>query len=62
MKETVNKQLIRIRVADLIPYERNPRKIPQEAVDAVKESYRQCGVIDPIEIDENNVIEGGTQP
>lgn len=59
MKETVNKQLIRIRVADLIPYERNPRKIPQEAVDAVKESYRQCGVIDPIEIDENNVILSG---
>ena len=59
MKETVNKILIRIKVADLIPYERNPRKIPQEAVDAVKESYRQCGVIDPIEIDEENVILSG---
>lgn len=55
----MEKTLIRIIVSDLIPYERNPRKIPQEAVDAVKESYRQCGVIDPIEIDENNVILSG---
>ena len=36
----MEKKLIRIKVTDLIPYERNPRKIPQEAVDAVKESYR----------------------
>lgn len=55
----MEKTLIRMNVSDLIPYERNPRKIPQEAVDAVKESYRQCGVIDPIEIDENNVILSG---
>ena len=55
----MEKTLIRINVSDLIPYKRNPRKIPQEAVDAVKESYRQCGVIDPIEIDENNVILSG---
>lgn len=46
-------------MSELIPYERNPRKIPQEAVDDVTESYRQCGYIDPIEIDENNVILSG---
>ena len=51
----IEKKLVRMKVADLIPYERNPRKIPQEAIDDVKESYMQCGVIDPIEIDENNV-------
>lgn len=55
----IQKGLIRIAVSDLVPYERNPRKIPQEAIDDVKESYRQCGVIDPIEIDENNVILSG---
>lgn len=55
----IQKELIRIAVSDLVPYERNPRKIPQEAIDDVKESYRQCGVIDPIEIDENNVILSG---
>lgn len=55
----IEKKLVRMRVADLIPYERNPRKIPQEAVDDVKESYMQCGVIDPIEVDENNTILSG---
>lgn len=55
----IEKTLTRMKVADLIPYERNPRKIPQEAVDDVKESYMQCGVIDPIEVDENNVILSG---
>lgn len=55
----IEKKLVRMKVADLIPYERNPRKIPQEAIDDVKESYMQCGVIDPIEIDENNVILSG---
>lgn len=55
----IEKKLVRMKVADLIPYERNPRKIPQEAVDDVKESFMQCGVIDPIEVDENNVILSG---
>lgn len=55
----IQKELIRIKVEDLVPYERNPRKIPQEAVDDVRESYKQCGVIDPIEIDEDNVILSG---
>lgn len=59
MKKSVQKQLIQLEVSKLIPYERNPRKIPQQAVDDVKESYRQCGVIDPIEVDENNVILSG---
>ena len=57
--QTIEKKLVQMKVADLIPYERNPRKIPREAVDAVRESYRQCGVIDPIEVDENNIILSG---
>ena len=55
----IDKKLVRVPVADLIPYENNPRNIPQEAIDDVCESYTQCGVIDPIEIDENNVILSG---
>ena len=55
----IKKELIRIKVEDLIPYERNPRKIPQEAIDDVRESIRQCGALDPIEIDENDVILAG---
>lgn len=59
MAETIKKELISLEIGELVPYERNPRKIPQEAIDDVKESYRQCGVIDPIEIDEDNVILSG---
>ena len=59
MQKPIEKRLIRLAVDDLVPYERNPRKIPQEAVDDVKESYVQCGVIDPIEVDENLVILSG---
>lgn len=55
----MRKEFIRIKVADLIPYERNPRKIPQEAIEDVRESIRQCGQLNPIEIDENNVILAG---
>lgn len=55
----ISKKLVRMKTSDLIPYENNPRTIPQEAVDDVCESYRQCGVIDPIEVDENNVILAG---
>ena len=55
----IEKKLIRVKVADLIPYERNPRKIPQEAVDDVRESIRQCGSLDPIEVDEGMEILAG---
>lgn len=55
----IKKEYIRIKVCDLIPYERNPRKIPQEAIDDVRESIRQCGQMNPIEIDEENVILAG---
>ena len=55
----IKKTLIRMNVDDLVPYERNPRNIPQDAIDDVCESYRQCGVIDPIEVDEDNVILAG---
>lgn len=55
----MKKELVRMRVDDLIPYARNPRKIPEEAVEDVRESIRQCGDLDPIEIDEDNVILAG---
>jgi uncharacterized glyoxalase superfamily protein PhnB len=45
-------------IAELIPYENNPRK-NEDAVPDVAESIKQCGDLDPIEIDENNVILSG---
>lgn len=55
----MEKELVRMKIEDLVPYKKNPRVIPRDAVEDVKESYRQCGYIDPIEIDENNVILSG---
>lgn len=55
----VEKRLLREKVADLVPYENNPRVIPEEAVEDVRQSIRQCGDLDPIEVDENMVILAG---
>lgn len=54
----IDKKLKLINVSDLITYENNPR-INDDAVEAVAESIRQCGNLDPIEVDENNVILSG---
>lgn len=55
----MKKEFVRLKVEELVPYEKNPRKIPQSAIDDVCESIRQCGALDPIEVDENNVILAG---
>lgn len=58
----IEKRHFRIRVADLIPYDNNPRNHPEKSVNDVKESIVQCGdgePLDEIEIDENNVILSG---
>ena len=54
----MEKRYIEVGVADLAPYERNPRK-NDSAVDAVAESMAQVGYITPIVIDENNVVLAG---
>ena len=53
-----NLNLITKKLKDIKPYERNPRK-NDKAVEAVKESIRQCEYISPIVVDENNVILAG---
>ena len=55
----ISKELLKMAVADLKPYENNPRVISPEAVNACAESIKQCGSLDPIEVDENNVILSG---
>ena len=45
-------------IKDLIPYENNPR-INDDAVNDVIASIEQCENLDPIEIDEDNVILSG---
>lgn len=52
----ITKELLKLPVADLVPYENNPRVISPESINACAESMRQCSALDPIEVDENNVI------
>ncbi len=54
----VKKEFVKMKLGDLIPYENNPRK-NEDAVPDVAESIRQCGDLDPIEVDEDNVILSG---
>ena len=48
-------QLVTMKLSDIHPYERNPRR-NDPAVAAVVESIRQCSYIAPIVVDENGVI------
>ena len=54
----MEKKYIEIDIADLIPYDRNPRRNDM-AVDDVAESMDQVGYITPIVIDENRQILAG---
>lgn len=54
----MTKQLVRMRLADITPYENNPRH-NDNAVEAVKESIKQCEYIAPIIVDEDSVILAG---
>lgn len=54
----INKQFKTMSIKDLIPYENNPR-INDDAVNDVIASIEQCENLDPIEIDEDNVILSG---
>ena len=46
----------RLPLKELIPYRNNAKKHPQYHVDQIKRSIEQFGNIDPIAIDENNMI------
>lgn len=54
----IQKEFLKIKLADLIPYANNPRD-NEDAIADVAESIKQCGDLDPIEVDENNVILSG---
>ena len=54
----VKKDFITLPLDDIVPYDNNPR-INDQAVADVAESIRQTGNLDPIEIDEDNVILSG---
>ena len=52
-------ELIKVPIDKIVQYERNPRFISDEAVEAVKESIKQTDYLTPILIDEANTILAG---
>ena len=54
----INKEFLTLPIDEVIPYENNPR-VNDIAVNDVVASIRQCGNVDPIEVDENNIILSG---
>ena len=54
----IQKEFLALPIDEVIPYENNPR-VNDSAVNDVVASIRQCENIDPIEVDENNVILSG---
>lgn len=54
----MNKEFVTLKLKDIIPYPNNPRH-NDEAVKYVVQSMKDCGNLDPIEVDENNVILSG---
>lgn len=54
----IQKEFLTLPIDEVIPYGNNPR-INDSAVNDVIASIRQCGNVDPIEVDENNIILSG---
>lgn len=45
-----------MRTADLIPYDGNAKEHPEKQVEQIAESIKDFGFLDPVAIDENNVL------
>ena len=52
----ITKEFIEMKLEELTPHPKNPK---DHDIEAIKDSIRHNGVLDPIEIDENNVILAG---
>lgn len=49
-------EIVKIKIKDIVPYENNAKKHPQEQIDQIKRSIEQFGNNDPIAVDENYVV------
>lgn len=54
----MTEKLVKAKLSEIIPYPNNPRK-NDNAVEAVAESIRQCGYVQPIVVDEGMVVLAG---
>jgi ParB family transcriptional regulator, chromosome partitioning protein len=55
-KAPVLADTVTLPIEEVIPYWRNPRKIPQRAIEAVAKSIRDYGYVQPIVVDASHVI------
>lgn len=51
------KEKITLKIGEIIPYEKNPRK--KKTIENVKQSIKECGYLQDILVDENNIILAG---
>lgn len=54
-------QIKQVKLGDLIPNAKNPRKISQEKLDALQDKIERLGFHNPIKTDENMTVLGGNQ-
>lgn len=56
-------EVVTLPIAEIIPYENNPRRIPEEAVLAVKESIQRYGYVQPIALQKSTrqIVVGHTR-
>lgn len=54
----MKKEFIKLKLKDIKPYPNNPRRNDAAVLDVI-ESIKQCENLDPIEVDENNIILSG---
>ena len=53
---TMEQELRLVAVADIKPYDKNPRRIPKSAVDGVADSIKRYGYQQPIVVDKDLVV------
>src|SRR5699024_12589264 len=59
MKSSRSSETVSIPLDEIKPYWRNPRVIPEEAVEAVQQSIQEFGYVQPIVVDGKGVIVTG---
>lgn len=52
-------EFVKMKIQDIKPYAKNPRIIPQEAVDGIASSIKAYGYISPICVDQDGVVLAG---
>lgn len=56
MEHAPQSRYLTLKLSDITPYPDNPRTISAEAINAVSESLNQFGYLQPLVVDENNVL------